>query len=499
MNASRRARAAGLVLSGLAACCWPLACSRAGANASSAASAQPSAGADEAWRVERPPPGPARAFAYPAAQTARLPNGVELYLVPRQAGTVALAVSTRAGGSSVPPGQSGLAALTLRLMTEATRKKDNLALAIAAESLGASLDFDTGRDGSSITLEVLTTDVSAGLDLLAEVVTEPRFAADDFARVKAQWVDSLVSERQDPARLSSLAGMRALLGPKAAAPVRGSVPDVQRLTQADLARFHRQNYVAGNLAVLAVGDLSMARLTELAAHSFGSLPASSPPALPPLELAPAPARTEVLIVDRPGSVQSAVFVGQPFPDRREAGYEARQIMNNLLGGLFTSRLNLNLREKHAYTYGARSIAIATQRWGALIAMSSVKTETTADALEQLMLELTTLKNGAPNPVTPDELSRARTDLAHQLGASLEHVRRILGDTGELYVDRLAPDYHATFSEQLERVDEATVRAEAARLTPDRLAVVVVGDEAQIAPLLAAKGYALKKAPDSLTE
>lgn len=499
MTSSGRSNAAAVALAWLAACAWPLACARSGPEASSAASTASSVGAEEAWRVERPPPGPARSFAYPAAQTARLPNGVELYLVPRPAGTVALAVSTRAGGSAAPAGQSGLAALTLRMMTEATREKDNLALAIAAESLGASLDFDTGRDGSSITLEVLPADVSAGLDLLAEVVTQPRFAADDFTRVKAQWIDSLVSERQEPSRLSSLAGMRALLGPKAAAPVRGSVPDVQRLAQPDLVRFHRQNYVAGNLAVLAVGDLSMERLTELATRSFGKLPAASAPALPPLELAPAPSRTEVLIIDRPGSVQSAVFVGQPFPDRREAGYEARQIMNNLLGGLFTSRLNLNLREKHAYTYGARSIAIATQRWGALIAMSSVKTETTADALEQLVLELTTLKNGAPNPVSPDELSRARTDLAHQLGASLEHVRRVLGDTGELYVDRLAPDYHATFSEQLSRVDENSVRAEAARLTPDRLAVVIVGDEAQIAPLLEAKGYALKQAPDSLTE
>ncbi len=474
-----------------------LACAHSASNAPADGPSAASAG--EAWRSERPAPGPARAFSYPAAQTARLPNGVELYLVPRKSGTVALSVSTRAGGSSAPPGQSGLSALTLRMMTEATVEKDNLALAVAAESLGASLDYDTGRDGSSLTLELLTADVQAGLDLLAEVVTQPRFAADDFTRVRAQWVDSLVSERQDPARLSSLAGMRALLGPKAAAPVRGSVPDVQRLTQADLVRFHRQSYVAGNLAVLAVGDLSMERLTELATRSFGRLPASAAPALPPLELAPAPERTEVLLVNRPGSVQSAVFVGQAFPDRQAAGYEARQVMNNLLGGLFTSRLNLNLREKHAYTYGARSVAIATQRWGALIAMSSVKTETTADALEQLILELTTLKAGAPNPVSSDELERARTDLAHQLGASLEHVRRILGDTGELYVDRLPSDYHATFSERLKGIDEAAVRSEAARLTPGRLAVVIVGDKDSIAPLLEAKGFALKDAPESLIE
>lgn len=475
-----------------------LACGGAAPQATDASGAA-SNSADEAWRVERPAAAEARGFEYPSAQTSRLPNGVELYLVPKKSGTVALSISSRSGGSSTEPGKSGLSALTLRMMSEATVKRDNLALAIAAESLGASIDFDTGRDGSSLSLEVLTSDAPLGLALLSEVVNEPRFAPDDFARIKAQWLDSLVSERQDPARLSSLAGMRALLGPKAAAPVRGSVPDVTRLTRDDLLRFHRQHYVSGNLAVLAVGDLTMERLTELASQSFGHLPAQAPPALPPLDLAAPPSATSVWVIDRPGSVQSALFVGQPFPDRATPGHEARQVMNNLLGGLFTSRLNLNLREKHAYTYGARSVAISTQRWGALIAMSSIKTESTADALEQLIFELSTLQKNDPNPLSADELNRARTDLSHQLSASLEHVRRILGDTGELYVDRLPADYHAKFASQLQLIDEGKVRAEAARLTPDRLVVVIVGDKQQIAPLLSAKNWTIRDAPDALIE
>jgi zinc protease len=342
-----RAMLAGAVVAG-AAC--------GAAQGTSTAAGVPAAGAgpEEAWRSQRPPPGAARSFDYPSAQVSRLPNGVELYLVPRKAGTVALSVVSRAGGSSCKAGQSGLAALTLRLMTEATRTKGPLALAEATEGLGASLDFDTGRDGSSLSIEVLPADVDAGLRLMTEVIVEPRFSAEDVNRVKRQWLDSLVGERQEPSRLSSLAGMRALVGTTAGAPVRGSVPDVQRLGAADIVRFHRQHYVSGNLAVVAVGDLDMQRLTALAAASLGRLPKAAPPESPPPALPLPPGGTSVWVIDRPGSVQTALFAGQPFPERAAAGHEAREVMNNLLGGLFTSRLNQNLREKHAYTYGVRS-------------------------------------------------------------------------------------------------------------------------------------------------
>jgi zinc protease len=457
-----------------------------------------SAAGDESWRTQKPEPGASRAFDYPAAQVSRLPNGIELYLVPKQAGTVALSVAARAGGSSCKAGQSGLAALTLRLMTEATKSKSALALAEATESLGASLDFDTGRDGSSVSLEVLPSDVDAGLRLLAEVVVEPRFAADDVTRVKKQWLDSLLAERQEPSRLSSLAGLRALLGPGVGGPVRGSVPDVRRMTAADLVSFHRQHYVAGNLAIIAVGDLDMARLTALVTASFGRLPAAKPPSSPPLTLPPPPEQTEVLIIDRPGSVQTALFVGQPFPARDAEGYEAREVMNNLLGGLFTSRLNQNLREKHAYTYGARSLTIATRRWGAFVGMSSIKTENTADALEQLRLELSALRS-EPNPISQAELDRSQVDLVHSLGANLEHVRRVLADTGELFIDRLPPDYHQRYPALIRGVDQAAAFREAQRLSPDRLVVVLVGDRAQIEPGLVQKGMRVSLAPERLTE
>jgi zinc protease len=466
--------------------------------AAPAAPAAPGDNPDQAWREQRPAAAAPRDFDYPGAQTATLPNGVQLWLVPRKSGTVALSINSLAGGAANGAGQSGLAALTLRLMTEATQHKAGLALAEAAESLGTSLDFDTGRDGSSVSLEVLTSDAEAGLALLAEVVTEPRFLAADVERIKTQWLDSLLSERQDPNRLAALAGMRALWGPGMAAPVRGSVPDVQKLKRADLVRFHHDFYVSGNLAVIAVGDLDLPRLTALAQAGLGHLPKRSAPPLPALQPPPSRGQTQVWIIDRPGSVQSALFVGQPFPERSVPGYEAREVMNNLLGGLFTSRLNLNLREKHAYTYGVRSQALALRRIGAFVSTSSVKTESTADALEQLRLELAGLAGGT-SPILPDELDRAKTDLIHQLGGNLEHVRRVLGDTAELYVEGLPSDYHGSYGARIRAIDQRAAAAEAARLTPNALAVVIVGDQQKIAPLLAAKGITPLPAPPAFSE
>lgn len=456
------------------------------------------AAADQGWRQTMPAPAAPSTFDYPAAQTAQLSNGVRLFLIPRKSGTVALSVNTLAGGAASGPGRSGLAALTLRIMTEATQQKTALQLAEAAESLGSTLEFDTGRDGSSISLEVLPSDAEAALGLLGEVIVEPRFAAEDVQRLRAQWLDTLRSERQEPVRLAALAGMRALFG-SAAAPVDGSIPDVERLAREDLQQFHRDWYVAGNLAVLAVGDLTLERLAELAQQSLGKLPARPPPPLPPLKLPPAPSQTAVWVIDRPGAVQSALFAGQAFPERSAGGHEARQVVNNLLGGLFTSRLNLNLREKHAYTYGVRSRVLATRRFGAFAVQSSIETPNTADAVEQLLLELRAISTGKPEQITAEELERSKTDLIHQLGGHLEHVRTVLADMTELYVDGLAADYHRQFLARVRAVDQQAAAVEAARLTPDRMTLVIVGDQQKLLPLLGAKGIAAQPAPRHLSE
>ena len=454
----------------------------------------------DAFRRSAPQPGEHPAVQFPTPTVKVLKNGVTLYVVPKQSPVTTLSVVVRHGASSVPLGKSGLAALTARMLTEGTEQHSSLSLALASESLGSSLEADAGRDESYVSLSTLTADVPRGLGLLAEVVFSPAFRPAEFARVKDEWLDGLRAERQEPARLASLVALRTLLGPRFGAPVSGSIPDVEKLKVRDLVAFHQKTYVPANLAVVAVGDVSLPGLEPDLERLFGR---ATGPSLPAENVAPEPAQASplrVLIVDRKESVQSAIFAVQPFPKRSEPGFEARAILGTLLGGLFTSRLNLNLREKHAFTYGVHGQALATRHWGAFFVATDVKTESTAESLFELLSELDRAR--APErgaPILEQEASRARTDLIHNLGARLEHTSSIADSMRTLYAQQLPADYFSRYPQLVNEVPTSEVSEQARRLDPQHLLVVIVGDRAQIEPSLKQHGFALESVDPKLLE
>jgi zinc protease len=454
-----------------------------------------------AFRTHKPAPGEAGRFAYPIPEMKKLDNGLELYVVHRPAGVVALSVVVRHGASDVPAGKSGLAALTARMLTEGTQKKSAFELAKAAESLGSTLEADAERDASNVSLLVLRSDVERGLSLLAEVVQKPAFSAKELERVRGEWIDNLTAERQDPKRLAPLAGLRLLFGEPLGAPVAGSIPHVRQLKTTDLITFHRSRWVPSSAAVIAVGDLRLGDVEAKVRELFGAWRAPAAPARPKVE-APRPLdKLRAVLVDRPDAVQTAVFVVQPFPERAAPGHEARQLLSSVLGGLFTSRINYNLREVNAYTYGARSQAVATRHFGAFLVMTSVKTEVTGPALEQLLLELRSAHDPkTKKPIAADELARARADLINSLGAHLEHTAQVAGDVSTQFVHELPADYHARYSTLLGQVNrEAVVEQATRQLQPDRLLVVLVGDREKVAPQLNKFGISPETADPKLVE
>lgn len=426
----------------------------------------------EAWRAAVPEPGPAGTLAYPTPSVERSKSGLQVYFAPRAGGTVSLMFVARAGQSDVPPGKSGLAALTARMMSEATRQRDAQGLAEHVEALGTTLWSDVGRDYLSLGLTVLSADVGAGLSVLGEAVRQPRFDAKDYARVQGEWLDGLASERQEPARLASLVGLRAVLGPHLGAPVAGSIADVKRLTVKDLAAFHRAHVVAEDSAVIVVGDVEEASVRALVATAFAGFSGKpwTRPAPPPLP------RTDArrwLWVERPGSTQTALFAVQLFPKRGEAGDDARDVWSNVAGGLFTSRLNHNLREEHAYTYGVRSGVVAARDFGLFTVATRVRADATSAALREIDGELAALRG--PRPVSPSELTRARADLVQSLGTHLLSAASIADDFSELFVYGLPADHLATFRSRVEGVAPADLVTEAARVDTSRFVVVGVGD------------------------
>jgi zinc protease len=454
----------------------------------------------DSFRLTPPKPGAHPAVQFPTPAIKTLKNGVTLMVLPKHSAVTTLSVVVREGAGSLPPGKSGLAALTARMLTEGTELRSSLALAEASESLGSTLEAEAGRDESHVGLQALTTDVTRALELLAEVVHRPAFREADFTRVKAEWLDGLRAERQEPSRLASLVALRSLLGPSAGAPVSGSIPDVEKLTVADLKAFHGQCYVPANLAVIAVGDVTLAAIEPAVERLFGERPSRVRAEVPPAPRPDPPQNLKISMVDRKGSVQSSIFAVQPFPKRSEPGFEAREIMSSLLGGLFTSRLNTNLREQHAYTYGVHGRALATRQWGAFYVATEVKSETTTDALSELLSELARAqdpKRGAP--INEQEAGRARTDLMHSLGARLEHTSSLADSMATLFSQQLASDYYTKYPSVVSTIPTSEVAAQATRLTPQRLLVVIVGDRAQIEPGLKRRGYTIETADPRLLE
>ena len=450
------------------------------------------------WRANKPPPGEPAAIVYPAPEIAKLKNGLSLYVVRRPAQVVSLSVVVGHGASDVPAGKSGLAALTARMLTEGTKQKTSLQVAEAAESLGSTLEADAERDSSVVSLLVLREDAAKGLALLSEVVQTPAFSPKELERVRREWLDQLTAERQDPKRLAPLAGFRLLLGPIQGAPVGGGTSDVKKLSVRDLVAFHRRCYVPSSAAVVAVGDVTLAGIQTEVDKLFGGWrgAAKSPP--PSFEPPATAAARHFVMVDRPGAVQSALFAAQPFPARKAEGHEAREVMSAMLGGLFTSRINDNLREQHAYTYGARSSAVATRLWGAFLVMTSVKTEVTAPALDELLRELTLAQSGA-KPFADDELARARADLVNALGAHLEETSNVADDAADLFVHELPPDYYASYPNVIRGITREIVAPQAARLTPDRVLIVVVGDRSKIEADFTKRGWKLEPAAPALLD
>lgn len=454
----------------------------------------------EAWRNERPKPGLPGELHFPVPEVTKLSNGLSVYVVKQAAAVVSLDLVVRHGASDVAEGKSGQAALTARMLVESTRRHKSRELAEAAESLGAPLLSNAGRDDSSVGLAALTADVDRALALLAEVVREPSFDPKEFERVRGEWLDQLVGERQAPERLASLSGLRLLNGPVHGAPVSGGVTDVKRLKVQDLKDFHTRYYVPSESALVIVGNVGLEALKPSVEKLFGSWRGTPPKQKPPAALPPPNPGLRLVVVDRPGAVQTAVFAAQRFPARSTPGFEARDVLAEIVGGLFTSRINTNLREKHAYTYGASGRQVATRQWGAFVVASSVRTDATAPALVELEHELELARDpGRGAPLLPDEVSRGKAALLHALSAKMEHTALVADAMVPLFSLDLGSDYYARYPSLVAGVSSADLEASQRLLAPEDLLIVVVGDHAAIRPSFEKLGWKLELAPDSLTD
>jgi zinc protease len=275
---------------------------------------------------------------------------------------------------------------------------------------------------------------------------------------------------------------------------------VKRLSSTDLVQFHARYWQPASSALVLVGKVDPAAARASVVKHFKGFRSRAGAPEKPAALPAPPERLRIVLVDRPGAVQSAIFGAQRFPARAEAGHEARELLGEVVGGLFTSRINQNLREKNAFTYGARGRPVATRYWGAFVVATSVRTDVTTPAIEEILIELKKARDPSLGaPIVPAELERGRADLLHSLGARLEHTTRIADAVTNQFIDDLGNDYYARYPSTLAACGAPEVAASAKLLDPERMVFVIAGDKKRFGSELARIGAVVETAPDSLLD
>lgn len=442
------------------------------------------AAAQKPDRSAPPKPGPAPSFTLPAAERFTLSNGLAVVLLEKhQVPLVQVNLVVRAGSAMDPAGKTGLASMAAAMMMEGAGTRDALQLADAIDHLGAQIGVTAGMHTSSVSLGVPVSKLDAALALQADVALRPAFAPGELERKRKARLTGLLQWRDEPRALASLVFNRTLFGmvhPYGASAI-GDEAAIRGLSVDDLRAFHSRWFRPSQAFLVVVGDVTVAQMKEKLEAVYGGWSGAAVP-VPPVPPAAQVEKRSVIIVDKPGAPQTEVRIGRIGAPRVTDDYYALVVMNTILGGSFSSRLNQNLREEHGYTYGAGSSFGFRLHPGPFLAASAVQAAITDSAVMQFFKEL----NGILAPVPDAELERARNYVALGFPGEFQTVADIAGKLEEMVIYDLPADYFSQYVKRILAVTKADVQRVAKKyIDPARMAVVVVGDRAEIEPKIAA--------------
>jgi zinc protease len=432
-------------------------------------------------RSHPPQAGPPPALKLPAIQKRALGNGLPVWIVERhEVPIVQVNLVVLSGTGDDPPGKFGIASLTASMLTEGAGGRSALEIADAVDFLGADLVANSSSDGSAVRLNVPVARLADALAIMADVAERPTFPEAELARLKLQRITSVIQARDNPEAIAQLAFARALYGTmhRYGTALTGTAQTIQAFTVNDVRAFYTATYQPANAALIVVGDVTPDRVMPMLETQFGKWVKGAVPPHAPLTAPPVPAQRQVYIIEKPGAPQSQVRIGWVGVARSTPDYFPIVVMNTVLGGSFSSRLNLNLREKHGYTYGAQSQFDMRLGAGPVVAAAGIQTDKTADALKEFFAELDAIRQ----PVPADELTRAKHYVSLRFPLGFETTGDIAGRLEQALIYRLPEDYVATYVQQIESVTAADVQRVAQKyIQPDRFAVVIAGDRAAIEP------------------
>ena len=438
----------------------------------------PVAVADQGFPATPPAPGPSPKLAVPTPSSQTLANGLRVISV-RRAGLplVTAQLVLRSGGEMDPPQLAGLADLTANLLSKGAAGKTAPQIAAAAETLGGSLNAAAGWDESAVGITVTTPKLPQALSLLAEVVRQPDFAADELKRAQTQAIDDLRLSLSRPTALASLAVSRGVFGGGAYGHSRSGTPaSIARITRTDVQHLHEWLYRPDNAILVLTGDITPAQAQQLAQTSFGDWqkPATPSPVRPAgMSASRMPA---ILLIDQHGAGQAGVVAAHAAPPRNDTGYYVGTVANAVLGGSYSARLNEEIRIKRGLSYGASSRLQSLGDAGMWLAAAQTKNPSAPQVVDLMLGEFSRLGR---TRVDAQELAARKATLIGSYGRSLETTAGLAERVGELAVYGVKLDQIGKYIEQVQAVTPKQIEKYAAKhLDAAGSKLVVVGDATQ---------------------
>ncbi|RMH23123.1 MAG: insulinase family protein [Acidobacteria bacterium] len=448
--------------------------------------------AQGADRSRLPEVGDSPDVSFPSLQRATLDNGLEIVLAERHAvPLVQLSLIVDAGYAADQGAIPGTANLAMNMLDEGTTSRSALEISEELQLLGATLFAGSSLDTSSVTLSALRGNLGPSLDLFADVILNPAFPEADFERLKRQQLASIQREKTSPFQMALRVFPVLIYGPDHAYSVpftgSGTEDSVGRLTRQNLIDFHRTWFKPQNATLVVVGDVTMEEIRSQIEARFGSW---QPGEVPRKNVGSVAVQggNKLYLIDRPDSIQSVIVAGHLAPPKGDPDEIAIEAMNQLLGGSFTARINMNLREDKHWSYGASSFILDARGPRPFLVLAPVQTDKTKESIEELRKELTGIIGD--RPPAPEEVAKAKDQQTLTLPGRWETLGAVASSIAEMIGFGLPEDYWQRYPDLVRSLDREQVAAAARKVVhPDELVWVVVGDRAKIEPGLRQLGFA----------
>jgi zinc protease len=430
------------------------------------------------FRASAPAPSEPRPYRFPEVIREELPNGLRLLMAPaRGAGLITVRAVVHAGADHDPSDRPGLAVFTGEMLEEGAAGKTSMQIAELVASLGAALFCGADWDASLVSIDALSRHLEPAVGLLADLLRRPEFPPHELERMRSERLTAIRQQKDDPAVVAGQLFNRFIFGSAPYGnPSVGTEESVNAFEHGDVEGFYARHYAPNNTSVIVTGDFDPPRARALVTAAFNSWE-RKPRAVHEPPKAQAADSAKIFLIDRPSSVQSEVRVGHVGVARSSGDYFPLVVMNAILGGVFTSRLNLNLRERHGFTYGIRSAFAFRKFAGPFVVSTAVRNEVTPSAIREILAELRAIREGE---LTPEEIAVSKNYLEGVFPATVESAHDLASRVQEMELYALPNDYFDSYRERILAVDAAAIRRVAQKyLDPERVSIVVVGKASDI--------------------